>query len=350
MRRMNIYGVDNTGIENNLQPIQATPEEQARYRRFKILTITAFVLLVVLLAQSMILVAIRLLFVDEIVTRIIGLGIEVVILAACIGLFFGYKYLYHSLSYMNIGVIIFAELMLVVCQLTLYSCTVPPLFYCLIAFSVIFILYSMIFLNCGVKYRLIISVIPVFILFITNFIYVHSFEFTPRYIYISNTGYSDKINDESNFYYENAVNAQIEYYEAIDEVLELTNTMSNTLTGIHDIDELKHLNDTFQYTFPAGDTINFNNNYDEKFFEENCLYFSIMELKNKDDTIKCTEIQHSFRYARPVIEYTRSGSGSENTDERAVCMMVFEIPLEVYEQEFDNIAGFTANKAKILYK
>lgn len=350
MRRMNIYGADNTDIANNLQPIQATPEEQVRYRRFKILTITAFVLLVVLFLQSMVLVAVRLLFVDEIFTRIIGLAIEVVTLLVCIGLFVGYKYLYHSLSYMNIGVIIFAELMLVVCQLTLYSCTVPPLFYCLIAFSVIFIVYSMIFLNCGVKYRLIISIIPIFILLITNFIYVHSFEFTPRYIYISNTGYSDKANDESNFYYNDAVSGQLEYQEAIDEVLELTNTMSNTLMGIHSVDELEYLNKTFQYTFPAGDTINFNNNYDEKFFEENCLYFSIMELKNKDDTIKCTEIQHSFMYARPVIEYTRNSSDNKNIDERAVCLMVFEISLDVYEQEFDNISGFTADKAKILYK
>ena len=77
MRRINIYGADNTDIENNLQPVQATPEEQVRYRRFKVLTITAFVLLVVLFLQSMVLVAIRLLFVDEIFTRIIGLGIEV---------------------------------------------------------------------------------------------------------------------------------------------------------------------------------------------------------------------------------------------------------------------------------
>lgn len=350
MRRINIYGADNTDIENNLQPVQATPEEQVRYRRFKVLTITAFVLLVVLFLQSMVLVAIRLLFVDEIFTRIIGLGIEVVTLAVCIGLFFGYKYLYHSLSYMNMGVIIFAELILSACQLTLYSCTVPLLFYCLIAFSVIFILYSMIFLNCGVKYRLIISVIPVFILFITNFIYVHNFQFIPRYIYISSTGYSGKINDEFNFYYENAVNAPVEDYEAIDEVLELTNTMSNTLTGINSVDELKYLNNTFQHTFPAGDIINFNNTYDEKFFEENCLYFSIMELDDKDDTIECKEIQHSFMYARPVIEYTRNSLHSEDTDERAVCLMVFEISLDVYEQEFDNIAGFTSDKAKISYK
>lgn len=350
MRRINIYGADNIDVKNNLQPIQATSEEQARYKKFKILTITAFVLLVVLFLQSMVLVAVRLLFVDEIITRMIGLGIEIVTLAMCVGLFFGYKYLYHSLSYTNMGVIIFAELMLSICQLIMYSYTVPFLFYFLIVFSVIFILYSMIFLNCGVKYRLIISVIPVFILFITNFIYVDNFEFTPRYIYISNTGYSDKINSEANFYYKNTVNAQLEDYEAIDEVLELTNTMSNTLTGVHSVDDLEYMNQIFSRTLPAGDTINFNNTYDEKFFEENCLYFSIMELENKDDTIECKEIQHSFMYARPIIEYTRNGSDNENIDERAVCLIVFEISLDVYEQEFNNIAGFTADKAKILYK
>ena len=350
MRKINIYGADNTGVESNLQPVQATPEEQARYKKFKILTITAFVLLVVLFLQSMVLVAVRLLFVDEIFTRMIGLGIEVVTLAMCVGLFFGYKYLYHSLSYMNMGIIIFAELMLAVCQLIVYSCSIPFLFYSLIFLSVVFILYSMIFLNCDVKYRLIISVIPVFILIITNFIYVDNFEFTPRYIYISNTGYSDKINNEANFYYESAVNAQLEDYEAIDEVLELTNTMSNTLTGVNSVDDLEYMNRIFSRTLPAGDTINFNNTYNEKFFEENCLYFSIIELDDKNDTIECKEIQHSFMYARPVTEYTRSGSDSESTDEMAVCLMVFEVSLDVYEKEFDNIAGFTTDKAKIYYK
>lgn len=350
MRRIKIYGADNTGVENYLQPVQATPEEQARYKHFKILTITAFALLVVLFLQSMVLVAVRLLFVDELITRVIGLGIEIVTLGMCVGLLFGYKYLYHTLSYTNMGVIIFEELLLVVCQQIVYSYSVPILFYCLIFLSALFVLYTMISLDCGVKYRLIISVIPAFILFITSFIYVDDFEFTPRYIYVSNTGYTEKANDESNFYYSNAVNAPVEGYEAIDEVLELTNTMSNTLLGAHSVDDLEYMNRIFTGTFPAGDTINFNNTYDEEFFEENCLYFSIMELDDKDDTIECKEIQHSFMYARPVIEYTRNSLHSEDTDERAVCLMVFEVSLDVYEKEFDNIAGFTTDKAKIYYK
>lgn len=350
MRRIKIYGADNTVVENYLQPVQATPEEQARYKHFKILTITAFVLLVILFLQSMVLVAVRLLFVDELITRVIGLGIEIVTLAMCVGLLFGYKYLYHTLSYTDMGVIIFEELLLVVCQQIVYSYSVPILFYSLIFLSSLFVLYTMIFLDCGVKYRLIISVIPAFILFITSFIYVDVFEFTPRYIYVSNIGYTENANDESNFYYSNAVNAPVEGYEAIDEVLELTNTMSNTLSGAHSVDDLEYMNRIFARTFPAGDTINFNNTYDEEFFEENCLYFSIMELDDKDDTIECKEIQHSFMYARPVIEYTRNSLYSEDTDERAVCLMVFEVSLDVYEKEFDNIAGFTTDKAKIYYK
>lgn len=359
MRRIRIYGADNMGIENMSKPVEPTPKMQASYRNFKILDITALALLFVLLAESMIFVAVRLLFQEELYVKMIALGMEVAILATGIGLFWGYKYLYHSLSYINMGAIIVTELVLALGQFILYNFRIPVLFYCLIAFSVLFILYEMIFLKCGVKFRLAISVVPVLVLIITNFIYLQSFEFTPRYIYISTTGYKDKINDDSNFYYKSSVDKALDYYHAIDEIIELTSTMSNTMSGIHRVDNLKsslctdsleYLNNTYSKVIPMGDVINFDNRYDDSFFEEYSLYFSVLELENKEDTIECTDIQYSFKYARPVIEYTKGEVSTTDTDERTVCIMVYEIPVEVEEAIFEDIAGFTTDRAVISYQ
>lgn len=349
MRRIKIYGADNTGIESTPQPIEPTPQMQASYRNFKILDITALVLLFVLLAESMIFVAVRLLFQEELYVKMIALGMEVAILAIGIGLFWGYKYLYHSLSYINMGAIIVTEIVLALGQFILYNFSIPVLFYCLIAFSVLFILYEMIFLNCDVKFRLAISIVPVLVLAITNFIYLRSFEFTPRYIYISTTGYKDKINDDSSFYYKSAVDETLDYYHSIDEIIELTSTMSNTMSGINQVNDLEYLNNIYSKVVPMGDVINFDKRYDDSFFEEYSLYFSVLELENKDDTIECTDIQYSFKYARPVIEYTKGETSVTGKDERAVCIMVYEIPVEVEEAIFEDIAGFTTDRAIIIY-
>ena len=101
--------------------------------------------------------------------------------------------------------------------------------------------------------------------------------------------------------------------------------------------------------FSADEVINFNNKYDADFFKENCLYFSIIELENKDDIVKLSDIQHSLRYTRPIIEYTRSTTNDSNNG-KAFCLMVLEFSLDEYEKKFDSIAGFTVDKAKITYK
>ena len=82
-----------------------------RYKRFTVLNITALVLLFVLLLESMMFVAVRLLFQQDLYVKAIALGMEIVILAMGIALFFGYKHLYHFLSYMDMGAIIITEIL-----------------------------------------------------------------------------------------------------------------------------------------------------------------------------------------------------------------------------------------------
>jgi len=352
MRKIRIYGAENTEIENNV-PIDNSYAQQARYRNFKILTVTAFVMLVVLLVECMVLVGVKLLFIDDIVTKAFCLGIEIVTLAICIGLFFFYKYLYHSLSYTNLIIIITAEVVMAASLVVMCIFIVPVLFIILLVMASMFILYCLITLNCGLKYRVIMLLITVFVLLVTNFVYVKSFEFTPKYFYISNTGYTEKVNDEYNFYYSGAVSKTIDEedsYDAIDEIIELTDTMANTKTAVHSLEELKLIGDNFQQSgLPFADMVNHNNIYNDEFFKNNCLYFSVMELENKYDTITCNEIQYSFKYSRPVINYHKSGLSNEDDSEKAICVMVFEVPLTVEEQVFSDIAGFTTDKAMIFY-
>lgn len=360
MQRIRIYGAENTGIESVPRPVEPSAKMKIRYRRFKVLTITALVLLFVLLVESMMFVAIRLLFQQDLYVKAIALGMEIVILAMGIALFFGYKHLYHFLSYMDMGAIIITEIILVLGQFIVCNYSIPVLYAYLIVFSIIFILYATICSNCSIGFKVVIAIIPVLVLFILNFIYLNSFDFTPRYVYISSAGYHDKINDSSNYYYENAVNENFGDYYAIDDIIELTGAMSNTRTGVHrvndvddevyDIGSLEYLNSIYSNIMPMGDVINFDNRYDDSFFEDYSLYFSVLELENPNDTIECTDIQYSFKYARPIIEYTRNDTVAEDTTERAVCVMVYEVPVEVEEAIFGDIAGFTTDKAVIDYK
>lgn len=350
MRKIKIYGADNTEAESNV-PTNNSPAQQARYRNFKILTVTAFVMLVVLLVECMVLVGVKLLFIDDIVTKAFCFGIEIVTLSICIGLFFFYKYLYHSLSYTNLIIIITAEVIMAISQVIMCIFTVPVLFIILLVLGSLFILYCLITLNCGLKYKVIMSLITVFVLLVTNFVYVKNFEFTPKYFYISNTGYTNKVNDEYNFYYSGALNKIIdEDYDEFDEIVLLTATMANTMVAVHSIEELKAVGENFHNSnLPFADMVNHNNIYNDEFFKNNCLYFSVMELENKHDTITCNEIQYSLKYSRPVINYHKSGLSNEDDSEKAICVMVFEVPLQVKQDIFADIGGFTTDKALVFY-
>lgn len=347
--KINFYGDDSNYEVNTFEPSQPTEEQKLIYKKFRVLTISAFALLIYLLFQGMIMVGLRLLFVDDILTKTFALGIEVFILAMCISICVGYKYLNHYLSYANLGAIVGAELIFIVAQLFLFNFCVPFLYYILIFVSIIFAIYILKFLNCKFKIRVLISLIPVLILITTGVVYLRGLVYTPRYIYISNNGYSDKVSDNSNYYYNKPVNGETDDGDYIDEILLLTNTMSNTIDGIFSVEDFDYLEDLYSRMFSANDVINFHNRYNEEFFKNNCLYFSIIELENKYDTVKCTEIQQSYMYARPVIEYTKS-TIDKGSEDRAICIMVFEVTLEEYKEKFDTIAGFTVDKAKFIYK
>ena len=82
--------------------------------------------------------------------------------------------------------------------------------------------------------------VPIAVLLVCNIICLRSFEFTPRYVYISTSGYSDKTNDESNFYYKDPINTV--YADAIDEYV-----YSDDLKG-NAIDEIINLTDAVSGT------------------------------------------------------------------------------------------------------
>lgn len=356
-RRIKQYGeVDEFEQAPAPQAYEPPPEVQVRYRNFKILTITAMVLLFMLLAQSMILVAVRLLFQQELYVKMIALAMEVILVVAGIAVFVAYQYIYHSLSYVNMGAIIITELMLLVGQLVVSNYTVPTLYYCLIALSAGFVLYALIFLKIGVKFRLAFSVVPVFVLLITNLIYLKSIEFTPRYIYLSTNGYSNSVSDKDVFYYKNALNTEYDGVNSFEDVILITETMSNTVSGIHSVteteiraDSLEYLNETYMPKLPMGDVVNFDGKYDDEFFKNYSLYFSVLELENPDDTVECVELQYSFAYARPVLKYKRSNTKIKAENQRAACIMVFELPVETEKAIIDELAGFTTDRAIIKY-
>lgn len=209
---------------------------------------------------------------------------ELFILVLGAGIFSAYRYIYHSLTITNMKAIIITEAVLIVGEFIVYSFCVPVLLWFLIALSVAFIIYAVKYLNCNIFIRLAMCLVPITVLLVCNIICLRSFEFTPRYVYISTSGYSDKTNDESNFYYKDPINTvyadAIDEYvysddlkgNAIDEIINLTDTVSGTLMGIRSTkdtyDSLNYLNEIYSKVMPMGDVINVDNRYNDEFFKK----------------------------------------------------------------------------------
>lgn len=339
--------------ENAPRAYEPPPEIQARHRNFEILTTTALVLLFVILTHGSILVAARWLVRVIYIKELVAFFTIVFIAALGIGLWRGYDYICHSLSYPNIITIVVAEIVMLTGQFIVSHFSAPFLLGYMIIFSAVFILYALIFLKCKFRYRVIISMLTVIVLVTTNYIHLHRMEFTPRYIYMSTAGYQNKISDETIYYYEQPVNQMADGKNPIDKLLEEINIVSEWPLYMAQIEEdesgnyLKYMDVISGEICNLSEVVNFNGKYNDTFFEEYGLCISVLELENPDDTIKCTDFQYSLGFGRPVIEYTKSNSPA--TDERAICIIIYEVPNTYKESIFFHGPTFNPRKSAIRY-
>lgn len=336
------------------QAYEPPPEIKAKQKRFEILTITALVLLFVLLSHGLILVTARIVYTALSIKEVDIFFTGIIILAMGIGLWRGYDYIWHSLSHTNLIIAIIAEITLLAGQFILCNFSVPHMLKYMIIFSAICILYVLIFFKCKLKFKALISVAIVSVLVSTNYTHIHSFEFTPRYIYISSSGYQNKISNEVNYYYEEPVNQTIDTKHSIDWLLDEINYFTSCTGYIECVEEipdgyyLKYLDVISPKDLPLSDIVNFNGAYDDTFFKKNGICITVVELENPDDTIKCTDFKYSLAFGKPIIEYTKSKATAK--DEKAICIIVFEIPDEYKESLFFHTPSFNARKSGIRYR
>ena len=100
---------------------------------------------------------------------------------------------------------------------------------------------------------------------------------------------------------------------------------------------------------PMGDVINVDNRYNDEFFKKYSLYLCAVELDNKDDTVVCTNMYYSERYTSPNITYCRSKENSED-NEKAVCIIIYEVPVDVEAKVYTKLGGFSEKTAQIRYR
>lgn len=75
---------------------------------------------------------------------------------------------------------------------------------------------------------------------------------------------------------------------------------------------------------------------------------SIIELKNKNDTIEVTDIQYSEKYSKIYLNYHKSHKETDKGD-KAVCVILYEIPQDVALNIFQSILGYSTRNAEITY-
>ncbi|HHZ06039.1 MAG TPA: hypothetical protein GX401_04545 [Clostridiales bacterium] len=321
-------------------------QDKNYYKRFKILTILAFALSAVVVLENMLLFAQKILFIDDMWTKVALLFIEIVILAFGIVLILAYRHIDPYLSYGKFGIIIAFELVFIIMQWVLCSNNVSVLYYVLVAIAIAFIIF--VFKNFSSQFHIkgIVTTLLILLLVTLSFIYCRDIRFTPKSVYLSTNGYSGIYNDMQGYHYEKSISA-----DNIDETAILVETMSNTRFKIGGMEDMDYLKGLFNSVFPFVEAIDKDNRYDEGFFGSNALYFSVVQLENLDDTVECVDLQCSYRYTRPVIDYYKSDPSYEDDDEKAICIIVYEIPLDE-ERIIDalNISGFTMDRAYVNYK
>ena len=89
---INFYGRNNTEV-NTFEPSQPTEAEKIKYRRFRILTNSAFALMLFALFQTALLLSVRILFVDEVYTKIFAFCLVIATIIIGINVCIKYKYL-----------------------------------------------------------------------------------------------------------------------------------------------------------------------------------------------------------------------------------------------------------------
>ncbi|MEE0060851.1 MAG: tripartite tricarboxylate transporter TctB family protein [Acutalibacteraceae bacterium] len=357
IRKIRIYGDDNTGIEKEPIAYEPPPEVQARHKNFKILTVSAYVLLFMLLSQSAIFIIYRILLQNSIFMHTFPLIVTVLMVLIAVVLFICEQHTYHSLSYPNIIILMLGEIVTIVGMFMLYHFDIPWLLNATFVFSILFSLYILLFLKTHIIFRISICAFVAVIFFVTDFVTLYTLEFTPRYIYISTNGYHSKVIDENNYFFENDAEKSSININDLEKLTEYVELLAVSCSGVRSVDDensmsLEAMNDIGIDDFCFGDIVNFNEKYDEDFFKKKSLYFSVIDLQHQDDTITVTDFKYAKSFGRLYMTYSNPDPSVyqfTNEEEGAICIMVLEVTKEQEEKMLPFWPSFITDRTVMTY-
>lgn len=286
------------------------------YKKCKIFTIIASVLAVILFTENIFFILERTILKHNQYFVLFFLTITVITI---IFIFIAY-YLYKNLSldFLLRDLIFFVvtEIIFIVSEFFIMNKPLSFLFIVLIIYSVVFVVYLFVGTKETVKTKVIFLILQLAIFFVMYMFRAVEINYTARYFYFSENGYSNSENIDTSYFCEFPI-----LQEDYESILEVTNTYAHQTIPI-DSNEFSAM----QYPIINGKSMQeiFSelNDYNESFFNNNCIELTVVELENPNDRISCNAFYGANGYSNLSLTYSKSNTDSVSN--KALCVIIFE--------------------------
>lgn len=310
----------NTFLENNTFNYTAgsfqDPYQLKQHKKYKVFEIITSVLAVGILVENIFFILQRTILKHNQYFVVFSLTITVATVAISFLIYLLYKNLSLNFSLRDLKLIIATEIIFIICEIFTMTKPAPVLFAVILIYLVLFIMYLFVWVKESVKVKAVLS-IAFFVIFTIMLIFrVADIQYTARYFYFSENGYSNAENTDTSYFYKKPVSSY-DYKNIVDTI---TTYAHQTLT----ID-----NDDFSFiTLPTINKASMEeifknlNNYDESFFNDSCIELTVVELENPNDRISCNHLYASNGYSDLNLTYKSSNIDSDNS--KALCVILLE--------------------------
>ncbi|MEE1281415.1 MAG: hypothetical protein UHK60_04050 [Acutalibacteraceae bacterium] len=334
----------NTFLENNIFNSTANsfqePLQSKHYKKYKAFEIIISVLAVVILVENMFFILERTILKHNQYFVVFSLAITVATIVFSFLIYYLYKKLSLDFSLRDLKIFTATEIILIICEIFIVTKPSPVLLILILIYFVLFTVYLFVFSTESVKPKAI-SSIAFFIFFLIMFTFrAVDVKYTARYFYFSENGYSNAENTDTSYFHKEPIS--LEDYESC---LEILNTYAHQTIPMNN-------NYFSSITFPKINGLSMQeifknlNNYDESFFNDNCIELTVVELKNPNDRIDCKHLYAANGYSDLSLTYNSSDIDSNS---KALCVIL----LECSDNQSDvlyNMYSIKSEFANISYK
>lgn len=310
----------NTFLENNIfNPTTSSfqePPKSNQHKRYKAFEIITSILAVVILVENIFFILERTILKHNQYFVVFSLAITVATVVFSLLIYYLYKNLSLNFSLRDLKIFTATEIILIISEIFIMTKPVPVLLVLILIYSVLFTIYLFVFSKESVKPKAILS-IAFFIFFLIMFTFrAVDIKYIARYFYFSENGYSNAENTDTSYFHKEPIS--LEDYESC---LEILNTYAHQTIPMNN-------NYFSSITFPKIDELSMQeifknlNNYDESFFNDNCMELTVVELKNPNDRIECEHLYAANGYSDLSLTCTSSNIDSDNS--KALCVILLE--------------------------